>query len=259
MSDVRCPILVTGNERQRTINKMRYLSFIIICFVIFCGGLIIESGVFQGLPQIEQRCITLQQAAAVELQNTAEAQNPAPANEPNKSPDKSESSEPRFTPALPDLSAVGGPAKTIIIGAKDPKTEDHETGYKFQLELSSIGAGIRKATFSNGPHNGRRSGFNARNHKDPHPLVILSPVKSFDGRELLSMANKELYLVECKITIENMANSSQHVRFGLLGPLGLEKEDFRADLRKVIGSFLSSDGQIVSSRHNIPSQFFSRQ
>jgi YidC/Oxa1 family membrane protein insertase len=290
---------------------MRYLIFIVICFCFFCGGLIIESGVFQNLPQIERRCIILQQAAAVELQN------PASVNEPDKITDNLESSEPRFTPAPPDFSAVGGPTKTIVIGAKDPKTEDHETGFKFQLELSSIGASIKKATFTSGPYNGRPSGFNDRNPKDPQPLVILSPVKTFDGRELLSMANKGLvlvkqnrqlaldklswqsvgvetssdgsekatfeavikdendgkilkltttymvsissYLAECKITIENLADDEQQVRFGLRGPLGLEKEDFRSDLRKVVGAFLTSDGQVVSSRHNIHSQLFSRQ
>jgi YidC/Oxa1 family membrane protein insertase len=85
-----------------------------------------------------------------------------------------------------DFSATGGPAKSILLGAKDPKTENPETGFKFQLELTSKGAAIRKATFT---------GFDNRDPKDPQPLVILSPVR-LRGGELLSMAITQFVLVE---------------------------------------------------------------
>ena len=57
----------------------------------------------------------------------------------------------------------------------DPKTEDANTGFKYQLELSSKGAAIRKVTFSNGPDmQGKATGFDDRDHKNPQPLEILS-------------------------------------------------------------------------------------
>ena len=208
-----------------------------------------------------------------------------------------------------DFAASGGPAKTIILGAKDPKTEDHETGFKFQLELSSKGAGLRKATFSNGLHKGKPSGFNNRDHKNPQPLEILSPVVQADGSEILSTAMKRLilvqqnrqlaldklswksfgvetaedgsqtarfeaiikgaadkpilklnktykvavnsYLLECNITVENLSDTEQEIRFSLNGPVGIGREAFRSDMRNIIGGFLTEEGQVVSSRRDM--------
>jgi YidC/Oxa1 family membrane protein insertase len=155
---------------------------IIVGFVVLCGLLVAESGLFAvGKPPTEAPCILLQQTATDEQPEAATV--PALRNEGLRAADSA------------NFCATGGPAKTIILGAKDPKTEDHETGFKFQLELSSKGAAIRTATFSNGPHNGRPSGFDDRAHKDPQPLDLLSPVRYRDGREILPMANKELVLV----------------------------------------------------------------
>ncbi len=84
------------------------------------------------------------------------------------------------------FGADSAPAETIILGAKNPETEDPDVGFKFQLELSSKGAAIRKVTFSNG----NKHGFDDRDYKNPQPLVILSPIRQADGSELLSMANK---------------------------------------------------------------------
>jgi len=273
---------------------MRYLILVVICFVAFCGWLVIESGLFQNRPQAEQHCILLQHSEYKYL-----------------APSSTGGSVSRFTQGsdVVDFTASGGPTKTVILGAKDPKTEDHETGFKFQLELSSKGAGLRRATFSNGPHDGRRSGFDDRNYKDPQPLVFLSPVRYQDGRELLSMANKELvlvkqnrqfaldklswesfrvetaadgsqtasfevvikdtagepflklcksytvavssYLLECKLTIENLSGAEQEVLFSLAGPAGIGREAFRSDMRNINGGFLTDDGQIVSSRREL--------
>lgn len=95
------------------------------------------------------------------------------------------------------FSAESGPVKSVILGATDPNTEDPQSGFKFQLELSSKGAAIRKATFSNGFGNG----FDDRDHENPQPLVLLRPVTGADGDEILSMANKELVFVKEKLLL----------------------------------------------------------
>jgi len=284
---------------------MRYLMFIVICFCFFCGGLIVESGVFQNLPRAERRCINLQQTTNAKLQDTIELQGRAAENEPNKSMGDLVGSESRLTRGSADFDAVGGPIKVVTIGSVDPNT-----GYKFQLVLTSRGGAVEKATFSE---------FNDRNYENPQPLTFLSPVSygnSSKIRQLFSMAVKKFvlvrqqrqfpldklswissdiettsssqkagfealitdsagqpmlkikraytvavdsYLAEFTITVENLADSEQEVQFDLRGPLGLEKEDFRSDWRKVVGAFLTSDGQIVSSRHSISGQFLSRK
>jgi hypothetical protein len=94
------------------------------------------------------------------------------------------------------------PVQSITLGAANPKTENANTGFKYQLELSSKGAAIKKATFSNGPDmQGKATGLNDRDHKNPQPLVIISPVQNIDGSEILSMASKEFVFVQQKLQL----------------------------------------------------------
>jgi len=292
---------------------MRILVLIVVGFIILCGWLVIESGLFLNLSQIGRSCILLQQTTTNEKQDTASA--PAPEN-------KSASGGADFA----DFSAVGGPAKNVTLGANNPKIEDHETGFKFQLELSSKGAAIRKATFSNGLHNGRPSGFNDRDYENPQPLETLSPVRQADGSEILSMAIKQLilvqqnrlvraepavarqfaldklswksfyvetapdgaqsaafevvikdaagepilklnktykvavnsYLAEYKLTVENLSGSEQKASFNFAGPIGIGREATRSDMRKVVGGFATSEGDIVSASQGMLSSFFGK-
>ncbi len=209
-----------------------------------------------------------------------------------------------FEAAGADFTAAGGAPKTVILGAQDPCTEDPETGFKFKLELSSQGAAIGKATFSDG----EGKGFDDRNRKEPRPLVLLSPV----GDEVRSLAIKgfangplieqklELrldqldwkslgiergydssetaqfeaiikdpggqdvfrlvkaytvhigsYLLDCSVTIENLSGSEQTFRFNMNGPVGIGREGFRSDMRKVVGGFRDSKGEVAGARLEI--------
>ena len=85
------------------------------------------------------------------------------------------------------FGADNAPAKSVTLGSTDPKS-----GFKFQLELSSKGAAISKATLSE---------FDDRDYKDPQPLVILSPVQTFSGSEVLSMANTGFVFVQQELQL----------------------------------------------------------
>jgi len=257
---------------------MRILTLIVVCFAIFCGLLVIETGVFETAWAGRQRCILLQQ--------TTVEKKPEEENVPADSEEHLEMS------AVTTFEAYGGSAETVKLGSIDPKS-----GFKYQLELSTKGAAIEKATFSE---------FNDRDYKNPHPLVILSPVKSADGSEILPIANREFVfvqkgqqlplqdlhwksfgketaedgsqtacfeaviktsagesavkllktykvspgsdLLDFGITIENLSSTEQKVRFDIAGPCGLGREDVRADMRKAVACFKDSKGQIVSIR-----------
>ncbi|MHC4424984.1 MAG: YidC/Oxa1 family insertase periplasmic-domain containing protein [Planctomycetota bacterium] len=258
------------------------LTLVVIAFVLLCGWLVVESGLFNGSSQVGQSCILLKQVTAGEEQETIST--PAPEKEQPEVVD------------FADLGATGGIEKSVTLGSTDRKS-----GYKYELELSSKAAAIRKATFSE---------FDDRDHKNAQPLVILSPVPQADGSEILSMANqgfqndalvqqkrevplqdldwksfgvekagdgsqtarfeatiilkdtgepvvklaktykvsRDSYLLDCDITVENLGDVEQKVRFNLAGPGGLGREAFRTDMRKVVAGFRDSEGQIVSAR-----------
>jgi len=236
-----------------------------------------------------QPCILLQQATDNEI--PAEKNLPASRDERLEAVDSS------------TFEAVGGSAKIISLGSTNP-----ESGFKYQLELSTKGAAIERAIFSE---------FDDRDYKNPQPLVILSPVKLGDGAEILSMSNGEFvfvqkklqlslqylqwessgkeitkdgsqtaqfeaaiktsngepvvkllktykvspdsYLLNCSVAVENLTDSTLKYRFNMAGPTGLGREAFRTDMRKIVGGFVTSGGEIVSSRKEIQGRFLSKK
>jgi len=278
---------------------MRYLFAVVITgFVIFCGLLVAESGLFV----LNDNNPTAEQTPFILLQNTTTDENPDTAKE------FSEQNAQLKAADFVTFDAEHFEETTVMLGASDPKTENADAGYKFQLELSSKGASISKATFSNGlDYNGKATGFDDRNYKNPQPLVVLSPLLQPDGSEILSMANKELifveqelqlrlnelhwksyevehssdgsqtarfeavitasdtaepvikltktyqvfpasYMLNCGITVENLASSEQKVRLNLAGPIGIGREGIRTDMRRAIAGFRNPKGQITSER-----------
>ncbi len=260
---------------------MRYLILVVAGFCLFCGWLVVESGLFDDLPQTERDIILLKNVAG---------------NQESETPNVSEPETQQLKTADSiTFGADNAPSRTIILGSVDPRS-----GYKYQLELSSKGAAITKASFSE---------FDDRDHKNPQPLVIISPILESDGSEVLTMANtnfifvqqqlqlplnkldwksfdvetaddnsqtarfeaiikredtdqpimklakiykirRDSYLFDCDITVENLADSEQKVRFNLAGPGGLGKEAFRSDMRSVVAGFRNSQGQVTGVMRN---------
>jgi YidC/Oxa1 family membrane protein insertase len=261
---------------------MRTILILVVAgFCVYCGWLVVESGLFESQPTSRTLCILLQQTAD---NSNAERKDSAPAKPPAKlSADESIAFE-----------ADNAAPSSTELGSVDP-----QSGFKFKLELSSKGAAIEKATFS---------GFKDRDRKDPKPLVIMSPVRELSGNEVLAMANTSFvfvehglqvaldrvdwkkvpvepdpngsqsarfeavirvedsneqvvrltktykvvpksYMLECDLQVVNLSQSDQKVRFNLHGPGGLGREAFRSEMRKVIGGFRDSKkGNITSTR-----------
>jgi YidC/Oxa1 family membrane protein insertase len=255
------------------------LSSLVIAFVLLCGWLVVESGLFDDSSQTGPGIILLQNVAVnqeTEIPNVTESD-----NEPLEAVDSI------------TFGADNASARTITLGSVDPKS-----GFKYQLELSSKGAAIKKAIFSE---------YDDRDYKNPQPLVIVSPIQERGGSEVLAMAstsfvfveqqlqlpldrlewksfdaetaddgsqtarfeaaiknkgtgepvvkltktykvNRDSYLLDCDIVVENLARTEQKVRFNLAGPGGLGREAFGQDVRKVMAGFRDSKGQVVSVR-----------
>jgi YidC/Oxa1 family membrane protein insertase len=87
------------------------------------------------------------------------------------------------------FDADNAPPRIVTLGSTDPNS-----GFKFELELTSKGAAISTATLSE------------FDNRDPDPeerqkLVILSPVKLPDDSEVLSMSNKEFVFVQQQLQL----------------------------------------------------------
>jgi YidC/Oxa1 family membrane protein insertase len=188
-------------------------------FVLLCAGLIVDSGFFKTThlsvsSNTTSADLQARSRGAILLQQTTDAQAPLNSVEPNKPAVEATPQPP--APQAPALaasgfSAEGGAEQKVVIGSTDKAT-----GFKYELELDSRGAAIRTATFSE---------YDTRTGKTHEPLVFLSPVHLANGREVLSMANRELILTQEKhqlgldrlswksLGVETTADGSQTARF----------------------------------------------
>ncbi|MDD5459586.1 MAG: membrane protein insertase YidC [Phycisphaerae bacterium] len=259
-------------------------GLVITAFVIFCGVLVLQSGLF-GESSSAEGCFKLQAETTV----IGDADTPAPADEPNSQPQLVQAAEPVI------FGARGGAAETISLGSLDKNS-----GFEFLVKLNTRGAAIESVTLTN---------FDDRNYKNPQPLVLLKPIE-ISGTQILSMANagfvlgeygqklpldklywknlgvetaadgsqkclfeavvydkkadaeqlilRKTYMVrpnsfdlDCALSITNDSDVDQVVAFELTGLAGIDREDVRSDSRKVIGAFLNDAGQFDTDRKDI--------
>lgn len=152
------------------------LPIVLIVFAAVCFYMIYETGLFAG----EKNC-----NVCIPLQNTVTertADKNEPADQQQQQPE-SITTAPRIT-----FTADNAPSETIMLGS-DPNKEDHDQGFKYQLELTNTGASIKTATFTAG----KETGFTDRDPDNPQPLKILSPMRT-SGRVFYSLANRSLML-----------------------------------------------------------------
>ncbi len=165
-----------GNMSLRTV-----FILVLAGFLLLCAGLIVDSG-FLRTTHSPAASVNAQARGrgAILLQRTTEVPPPTPAAkppEPNQAP--AQKPAPELQAPTVSFSAEGGPRQEVSIGSTD-KT----SGFKYQLVLDSLGAGIRTATFSE---------YDTRDGKKREPLTFLTPVQ-VDGRTILSLANGALTL-----------------------------------------------------------------
>jgi len=257
---------------------------IVVGFVLFCGGLVLESGMFEfDTTGQDSGCILLAKTQS-DVEDNAEEVQPTDAAQQLRAASVSFMAE----SASPEKVTL--PEK-ITLGSLEPAS-----GYKFQLELSSKGAAIRQAVLSE---------YKDRHSKHLKPLVLLSPVEYPDGPDILSLENgafvfvdhqlllslnqldwrnveteqndnsqtatfrcliksdhgepvirlvksykvtEDSYHLQCNLKVENLSPAAQKVRFDIAGPVGIGREGFRADMRKATGAFQGPQGKIESVR-----------
>ncbi len=64
---------------------------------------------------------------------------------------------------------------------------------------------------------------------------------------------KDSYITDCKLTIENVSLEKHQIYLDMQGPIGISREAFRRDERKIVAGFSDPTGKIVSERWKIGS------
>ncbi|MCP4449947.1 MAG: membrane protein insertase YidC [Planctomycetes bacterium] len=187
------------------------------------------------------------------------------------------------------LKALGGETESVQLGSTDK-----DTGYKYLLDLTSTGAALNTASFSE---------WDNRARKDPEPQTLLQPAMVGNGKQLRSLASQALllynydqklsldqlawkltqfsaepnspqtaqfeativtgdnkpalrilktftvkpdtYLFDVKIEVSNLTSEAQKLAMNLGGPVGLEQEGFRQDMRNTVALYKNADGEFA--------------
>ncbi len=259
-------------------NFKTVLAAVVTAFCLFCGILVIKSGIFEARSGDSKPCILLQSTTG-----GARAR-----------PEKAEEQKPQLQSAEPaEFTAANAPAKKLRLGSTDPNS-----GFKFLLELTSKGAAIEQA---------RLSEFDNLDPQNPQPLVLLSAVRLAGNRQLSSMANTTLVLPEyavqlpldkldwksfpvqtaddgsesvrfealikdkadggtairltktyrlrtnsydldCELAVENLTARTLGVRTEMTGPVGIAREDVRRDSRKAAACFRGPNDRLQATK-----------
>ncbi len=257
-------------------NIKTVFTIAIVVFIIFCGWLVIESGVFSCG---SAKCITLQ---------SVPTSGPANTNGAVGTTEQTERARPNLESAQsnPDYRMVSAEPQSVEIGSTDP-----DTGYKFLLRLTTEGAAISDAYLSE---------FDARNFDKQQPLRLVRPVEVAGIREM-TMATRALmlpqddlrfpvnrlhwelgeveqiengqkiefqafviddadepvmklrkiyevakdsYHLNCRFIIENLGTQEKEVFYSMNGAAGIGREAVRTDMRQAAAGYRDSPERV---------------
>jgi len=265
-----------SGKNLKNISTKTVLSILLCGFIIFCGYLVVESGVFDRIGGDGGETFVV-------LASTTESQAAGDI-------DIEAYGEDEFD--LSKLTATSTAEKRVSIGSVDK-----DSGFKFVLELTNHGAAVARATLSE---------FDDRDYKNPQPLNLLKPIEIGSGKEIYSLANgnfelvaqkhrfpldklnwfigdvitdskggqevsfeavlkdaagrdtikitktfrviKDSYDVGCELTVANLCDRKLEAGFNLQGPGGIGREDVRVDSRAVVAAFITPEGKIESTK-----------
>ncbi|MBN1509901.1 MAG: YidC/Oxa1 family insertase periplasmic-domain containing protein [Sedimentisphaerales bacterium] len=76
---------------------------------------------------------------------------------------------------------------------------------------------------------------------DSHDQPVLKLTKTY-------RVHPGTYLLDVAFNVENLSDQGQRIQYTLEGPVGLERESSRSEMRKVVAGFRNPEGQVVSTR-----------
>ena len=265
------------------------LILILAGFGLLCGGLIVESGFFGTLysrlasnATAERGCILLQQTADVQESPGADARAAQP------KPTLQASTEEFFAVGgtergreipVGSVDPDSGFLYQIVLNSQGAAIQSatfskfSERGYEDPKPLvflapvdldgrRTLSMASRELTFLDA---GRRLRLDALDWKvlrvrrldgGGQEVIFEATIVDSDDAPILKMTRTyhirpDTYLLESTLHIENLSDRQRKLNYGMTGPVGLEREGFRADNRKVVAGFRTPQGEVASVRKDM--------
>ena len=163
------------NGDKRIMKKL--LSIVVLTFVALCAWLVVDL-LRHGDCALHGRCILLQQTVPTATAKPKTTVTPPQAR-----------SQPTLSANPSSYSAQDAEHKIIWLGSSEK-----DTGFKFELELTTKGAAVHRAIFNE--YDQREAAMDP-----PQKLILLAPALTRGGVQVFPFANKQLVLVEQRLQI----------------------------------------------------------
>jgi len=254
------------------------LALIVTGFVVFCGWLVVESGYFAGSLQVEPGCILLQQVAGNEKPGTEDDSEPnTPQMKAAETTVFGADHAPAKTVTLGSVDPKSGfkfqlelnskgaaigkatfsefdnrdrkdPQPLVVISPMRERSNSEvlamaNTAFVFvgqQVELPLDKLHWKSFEPETEDDDSQTARFEATIKNEGTGELVLKLTKTYRVR-------RDSYLFDCDLTVENLTDGEQKVRFNLAGPGGLGKEAIRSrsEMRSVVAGFRDSQGRVA--------------
>ncbi|MHC4361649.1 MAG: YidC/Oxa1 family insertase periplasmic-domain containing protein, partial [Planctomycetota bacterium] len=242
-----------------------FLTLFLVCFLALCGWLIVRCVLAEGICSAEGLCILLQQTQG----DSRSAETTQPLQET-----RLEAAE------VVGFDADPGRPQQVVLGSTDPKSgfefelemsskgaairtatfsrfddRDHEAPQPLvalgpvEGELSLAN---REFIFVEQKLQLRLQGLHwasagmSRNQDGSEAVTFEAVIKAKASNAPVVRLTKTYrvhkgsYMLDCDLTVENLSSGGQKVRYNIAGPMGIGREGFRSDMRKVVGGFIGA-------------------
>jgi YidC/Oxa1 family membrane protein insertase len=164
-----------------------------------------------------------------------------------------------------DLTSRGGAISSATLSEFDDRDPDEPVHLKL---LGGITAGKTVYSLANGNLRLAEAGekefpktalpldklhWRVENQYSSDEATFTAIVQDASGQDALKLIktyriSPNSYDIECELTIENLSDDALKARFDMQGPVGMEREGVRADMRAVIAAFIMPDGTVESAK-----------
>ncbi len=254
------------------------LAVLVIGFVFFCGVLVVESGFFEKSSQVEPGCILLQNVADNTTSEPDTQQMQAAettANDANHAPTQAMtigSVDPKSGYKFQlELTPKGAAIRKATFSEFDDRDRKDPKPLVFISPLPVKNGNEICVMANTGFQTDAIAEQNSELRLDKYVWKSLdktmtedSQIARFEAFFKAADANDQVfrltktytitrdsYLLKCDISVENLNDTEQKVRFNLTGPGGMAREDSRSDARSVVAGFRDSKGHVVSTILNM--------
>ena len=247
-------------------NTKRFIIVFLVCFVGLCGFLIYETGLFNQQGQTSNGVIALANPSFLE----AAAESVGLAGDEfdlsNFRAERNEDQIRRLGSLDPDtgyefgleITNKGAGIRSVTYSRFDDRDPDEPENLQVLSPVESSGKYLYSLANGNFDllEQKKRIGLGGLNWRfvegaSERKVSLELVLKENSGKDAIRFVKtysieRNSFQIDCQLTVENLSDQALKTKFDMQGPVGINREGTRADMRKAVSAYVLPDGSIES-------------